>query len=307
MRDWYYWRLVMLLTLTVWFYRCVVDIAGGLLYCWLWLFGLAVVWLILLRVRYIVDFYYLVWQLCGWYCWGFVMLLTFTIWFGSCVVDIAEGSLYCWPLLYGLAVVWLILLRVRYIVDLYYMVWKLCGWYCRGFVILLTFIIWFGSCVVGIAWCWLYCWSLLIGLRGAWLALLVLGYIVHLYYFGLTCVLLVLLVCGYIVDLYYLLWEMRVLVLLRVRYIVYRYYSDWEVRGWYCWLYVIFCTVTIWFDRCVVGIVGCRLYCVPLLFGLTGVWLVLLVVCYIVYRYYVVWQVRGWYCWLYVILCTVTI
>jgi hypothetical protein len=129
-RDWYYWRLVMLLTLTVWFYRCVVDIAGGLLYCWLWLFGLAVVWLILLRVRYIVDFYYLVWQLCGWYCWGFVMLLTFTIWFGSCVVDIAEGSLYCWPLLYGLVVVWLILLRVRYIVDLYYMAWQLCGWYC---------------------------------------------------------------------------------------------------------------------------------------------------------------------------------
>jgi hypothetical protein len=100
----------------------------------------------LLRVRYIVDFYYLVWQWCGWYCWGFVILLTFTIWFGSGVVDIAEGSLYCWLLLFGLAVVWLILLRVRYIVDFYYLVWQLCGWYCWGFVILLTFIIWFGSC-----------------------------------------------------------------------------------------------------------------------------------------------------------------
>jgi hypothetical protein len=62
------------------------------------------------------------------------------------------------------------------------------------------------------------------------------------------------------------------------------------------------CTVTIWFDRCKVGIAGCSLYCVPLLFGLTGALLVLLVVCYIVYRYYLVWQVRGWYCWLYVIL-----
>jgi hypothetical protein len=45
----------------------------------------------------------------------------------QCVVDIAEGSLYCWPLLYGLAVVLLILLRVRYIVDLCYMIWQLCG------------------------------------------------------------------------------------------------------------------------------------------------------------------------------------
>jgi hypothetical protein len=115
------------------------------------------VWLILLRVRYIVDLYYMVWQLCGWYCCGFVILLTFIIWFGSCVVDIAEGSLYCWLLLFGLAVVWLILLRVRYIVDFYYLVWQWCGWYCWGFVILLTFTIWFGSGVVDIAEGSLYC------------------------------------------------------------------------------------------------------------------------------------------------------
>ena len=60
------------------------------------------------------------------------------------------------------------------------------------------------------------------------------------------------------------------------------------MRGWYCWLYVILCTVTIWFDRYVDGIADCMLYFVPLLFGLTGARLVLLAVGYIVYRYYLV-------------------
>ena len=57
---------------------------------------------------------------------------------------------------------------------------------------------------------------------------------------------------------------------------------------WYCWGFVIFFIVTIWIERCVVDIAGCMLYFVSLLFGLTGAWLVLLAVGYIVYRYYLV-------------------
>ena len=114
-----------------------------------------------------------------------------------------------------------------------------------------TVTIWFDRCVVGIAGCMLYRVPLLFGLTGAWLVLLIVCYIMYRYYFSRWYVILcTVTICS--------------------------------------WWYAILCTVTIWFDRCVVGIAGCMLYCVPLLFGLTGVWLVLLVIGYIVYRYYLV-------------------
>ena len=121
---------------------------------------------------------------------------------------------------------WLILPRVRYIVDLYYMVWQLCGWYCLVLVILLIFINWFERCVVGIAGFRLYCSSLLF-----WFDMCVVG-----------------------------------------------------IAG--LWLYC--CPLLFALRDACFGIVEGSLYCVPLLFGLRGAWLILLVVCYILYRYYLV-------------------
>jgi hypothetical protein len=227
-------------------------------------------------IKDVVDFYYLVWQLCGWYCWGFVILLTFIIWSGSCVVDIAEGSLYCWPLLYCLAVVWLIslsninhttakqynkgqqynepsaisttqlpnqIVKVNNItnpqqyLDLYYMVWQLCGWYCWGFVILLTFIIWFGSCVVDIA----------EGSR----------------------------------------------TLSNINHTTAKPYNKGQQYNEPSAISTTQLSNQI--ISCVVDIAEGSLYCWPLLYGLAVVWLILLRVRYIVDLYYMVWQLCGWY------------
>ena len=302
-RGWYCWLYVILCTVTIWFDRCVVGIAGYRLYCVPLLFGLTGAWLVLLIVCYIVYRYYLVWQVRGWYCWLYVILCTVTIWFDRCVVGIAGYRLYCVPLLFGLTGAWMVLLIVCYILYRYYLVWQVRGWYCWLYVILCTVTIWFDRYVDGIADCMLYFVPLLFGLTGARLVLLAVGYIVYRYY-------LVWQVRGWYCWLYVILCTVTIWF---DRYVdgiwLYVIFCTvvWQVRGWYCWLYVILCTVTIWFDRYVDGIADCMLYFVPLLFGLTGARLVLLAVGYIVYRYYLVWQVRGWYCWLHVISCTVTI